>query len=324
VQKKSLMILFLSLTATIIIIAACRQRSMAGAAGEEWYLPTEDKSCELYLYEIGAGEPVVVVHGGFGAEHSYLLDAIKGLENCYRFILYDQRGSLRSPCKPEFISIEKHVQDLESLRRELKLEKMTLLAHSAGTLLVMFYLQKYPQRVQNIVFLGPVVPKAGKYLDRSEVAVIKDSQAAFEKFVERPEAKAEYKKEGIDQPNKNAKQLTHLFKISFAAGNIYHVERWAQMKGGKVFWSQEAAQATSKSLPSDYDFTPTLKQHPYPITIIAGDHDVADFGNRLWKKVVAGINNMELMIIENAGHNSWIDEPDIFNKALKRALAKKL
>jgi proline-specific peptidase len=291
---------------------------------EEWYLPTEDKGIELYVYEVGVGRPVVVVHGGFGAEHSYLLDAIKGLEGNFRFVFYDQRGSLRSPCKAELISIEKHVQDLEALRHELKLDKMTLFAHSNGTLLVMYYLQRYPQNVENVVFVGAVPPKGGKYLDPSEVAIEKASKEAFLRFVERPEIKTEYKKEGIDQPNKSAKQLTHLFRISFAAGNIYNVERWRQMKGGKVFWSQEAARATSNTLAADYDFTQVLRQHPYPITVIAGDHDLADFGNGIWRKVSTELRNVELVIVSKAGHNVWIDELVAFQEALKKGLIKNL
>src|SRR5712692_8127877 len=118
---------------------------------EEWYLRTEDKAAELYVREVGQGDPVIVLHGGWGSEHSYLLNAIKGLETQFRFIFYDQRGSLRSPCKLEFISQEKHVQDLETLRKELKLEKVTIVAHSMGTRLAMFYLQKYPDRVKTLV-----------------------------------------------------------------------------------------------------------------------------------------------------------------------------
>src|SRR5260370_20446343 len=33
-------------------------------ASEEWYLPTEDKAAQLYVREVGQGEPVVVLHGG--------------------------------------------------------------------------------------------------------------------------------------------------------------------------------------------------------------------------------------------------------------------
>ena len=158
--------------ATETLVSQKQQERAVGlnsaADGEEWYLRAEDNAAELYVYEVGKGEPVVVVHGGFGAEYSSLLDAVSGLENSFRFVFYDQRGSLRSPAKPEFISIENHVQDLETLRKELGLEKMTIFAHSNGTLLTMHYLQKYPENIKNIVFVGAVSPKKGGSLDASK------------------------------------------------------------------------------------------------------------------------------------------------------------
>lgn len=43
----------------------------------EWYLPTGD-GCNLFVQEYGQGkQTIVVLHGGFGAEHSYMLDAFK-------------------------------------------------------------------------------------------------------------------------------------------------------------------------------------------------------------------------------------------------------
>ena len=48
------------------------------------------------MYEFGTGkDTVLVLHGGFGAEHSYMLTALRPLEKQYHFVLYDQRGSLR-------------------------------------------------------------------------------------------------------------------------------------------------------------------------------------------------------------------------------------
>lgn len=112
----------------------------------EWYLSCD--GCRLFVQEYGKGtETVVALHGGWGAEHSYLLDAFQGVEEAYRLVFYDQRGSLRSPCPPEKISVEKHVEDLDRLRAELGLERITLVGHSMGTTLATMYLDRHPDRV---------------------------------------------------------------------------------------------------------------------------------------------------------------------------------
>src|SRR5690606_1496107 len=126
---------------------------------DEWYLRAGE-GCAPYVAEIGRGRPVVVLHGGWGAEHSYLLDAFQGLWEGYRFVLYDQRGSLRSPCPIEGLSVEQHVQDRERLRQELGLERMILVGHSMGTFLAMSYLERHPARVEGLVLLGALLPRA--------------------------------------------------------------------------------------------------------------------------------------------------------------------
>ena len=94
---------------------------------QEWYLMTND-SLQLYVREVGTGkDTVIVVHDGFGANHDYLLDAIKGLENHYHFILYDQRGSVLSPAPPEKLAFQKDVEDLAVLIDQLKIKKSKII-----------------------------------------------------------------------------------------------------------------------------------------------------------------------------------------------------
>ena len=297
------------------------------AATDEWYLSTEDKAARLYVNEVGHGEPVVVLHGGFGAEYSYLLDAVQGLEGKYHFIFYDQRGSLRSPCKTELVSFEKHVEDLETLRKGLGLEKMTLFAHSMGTLLAIGYLQKHPTHVKNIVMAGALQLKSGRYFDAAYSAAWKTGHDAATSFPDRPAVKAELEKAGVSQPNRTAKQLSEIGRIKFAAASIYHIERWREAKGWGVFFNAAAGDAAAsslfKQLGNDYDFTPLIDRHPYPITVINGDHDYVEFGNSFYKRYSTEAKNLELISIKDAGHDAWIDDPDRFRDALDAGLSKR-
>lgn len=162
----------------------------------DWYFITEDEAAQIYVYEVGKGDTFVVLHGGFGAQHGYLLDAVKGLETKYRFVFYDQRGSLLSPAKPENITIQKHIQDLETLRKALGLEKINLLAHSMGTLLAMHCVRKFPERAGKIVLVGAVYPKAGESLSSVEIELKNAAQKAFADFRKRPEVVAEFENSG--------------------------------------------------------------------------------------------------------------------------------
>lgn len=127
-----------------------------------WYLQVAGGECELFVQEYGppAADTVVALHGGWGAEHGYLLTAFEGFAQDHHLVFYDQRGSLRSPCPDSLVSIDAHLADLDRLREELGMERMTLLGHSMGTNLALFYLRRRPDRVRGLV-LAASNPVAG-------------------------------------------------------------------------------------------------------------------------------------------------------------------
>ncbi|MCO6512062.1 MAG: alpha/beta hydrolase [Aridibacter famidurans] len=309
---------------------------------DDWYFQSEDGAARIYVREIGKGETFVVLHGGFGAEHSYLLKAVAGLENRFHFVFYDQRGSLLSPAKNEDISVAKHVDDLESLRKALDLEQLNLLGHSNGTRLAMLYLEKYPKRVGKIVMVGSLYPKGGARLSEEERSLRNGSYSAFAQFMKREavsKAYGEFGMSGAEKPASErtrqesesmaqnwqkltAKQRAQLDKISNAAANVYHVDRWRMMKAVKPHFNESAGNAAFKTVVQDYDFVKVLRAHPFPITVINGDHEQLDFGNKLWRHISPELPNVEIRVIEKAGHNIWIDQPARFQEELRKALSK--
>lgn len=324
--KLTLVTLFMTLLAGNTILRAQNSE----AIGEEWYLETEDKKANLYVREVGKGVPVVVLHGGWGSEHSYLLNAVKGLEKHFRFVFYDQRGSLRSPCKLEFISLEKHVQDLERLRKELKIEKMTIFAHSMGTRLALFYLQRYPQRVKTMALAGALPAQSGSLLPANLQAAEKEANVAFGNFFDRKEVLAAFKVAGYDKANKSpkqmenksARQMMELWRVSYAAGNLFDLKHTKKLTANFRFYNEEVGIATLRSVPEDFDFTPLLAKHPFPITVINGDHDLAEFGNWFYtsQEFRKAVPNVKVVILKNTGHIEWMDDPVGFTDALMTGL----
>jgi proline iminopeptidase len=293
-------------------------RAAAADAGtwEEWYLDAGD-GCTLYVKEVGRGDPLVVLHGGWGAEHGYLLDAFAGLEAEYRLIFYDQRGSLRSPCPDTLVSIERHVRDLERLRGELAIDRMVLVGHSMGTFLAMSYLDAHPARVRGLVMLGALIPRSPA--GEEELNLYREQEASFVTWARAAEA-AQVQREGLDRPDLSEKERTYRWRIGFAAGNIYHVERWRRMTGGQVFYSASAGRAAGRGMDRGWNFVLALERFPHPVTVINGDHDLVGFGGALHRRMLRDLPNVEFVLIERAGHNAWIDQPETFRAQLVRAL----
>jgi pimeloyl-ACP methyl ester carboxylesterase len=282
---------------------------------DQWYFWTSDDT-RLYVAEGGAGDSVIVLHGGWGAEHSYLVPALQPLFDDYHFTFFDQRGSLRSPAPDSTVSLQRFVKDLDELRQELGLEKVTLLSHSMGSFFAYAYLKKHPEHVRRLALVSPVLPTG---VNREKK---KSADKKFVKFAKVNEEQ-ELKEEGLlGKQDLSGKEKTAKWQIGYASGNIYHIARWEQLKGGQAFYNPDVATLINKNTTSGLmnNFLATLKSNSVPINVIIGDHDLVDFGLSTWPDVAAEIPHMNLLKLENAGHNAWIDKPGKFIDYVEKAL----
>src|SRR5260370_39604108 len=93
---------------------------------------------EIYTRRVGDGTPAFVLHGGPGAPHDSLLPQYDRLAHGRALLYYDQRGGGRSPVPRETpVGWREHVADLEGLRRDWGLSRVTLLGYSWGGLLAL-------------------------------------------------------------------------------------------------------------------------------------------------------------------------------------------
>ncbi|WP_079178330.1 alpha/beta fold hydrolase [Streptomyces mangrovisoli] len=96
----------------------------------------------------GEGAPLVVLPGGPMRAARYLGD-LGGLAAHRRLILLDLRGTGDSAAAadPASYRCDRLVGDVEALRAHLGLNRIDLLAHSAGGSLAMLYAARHPTRV---------------------------------------------------------------------------------------------------------------------------------------------------------------------------------
>jgi proline iminopeptidase len=110
----------------------------------------------LFTRRVGSGPLVVVLHGGPGAHHDYLLPQYDRLARGRELFYYDQRGGGQSPVPRQTpVGWREHVADLEGLRQALELERLTLCGYSWGGLLAVLYLLEHPDRVERLAMVSP-------------------------------------------------------------------------------------------------------------------------------------------------------------------------
>lgn len=150
----------------LLVLAACTPPaspapSPDAAPRREGYLPSADGARIFYRVEGSGADTVVVVHGGPGAGMEALRPDMQPLTRAHTVIFYDQRGGGRSelPADTAHLAADRHVQDLEAVRRFFGLERMKIVAHSFGPVLVARYAQQHPGRIARMVFLGASGPR---------------------------------------------------------------------------------------------------------------------------------------------------------------------
>lgn len=118
---------------------------------------------KIFYTKVGTGVPVVVLHGGPGLDHNYLVEPLKAtMGSGIQLIFFDQRGTGFSEgsfrqINSSFINTTKFLEDLDAIRTGLNLgEQINILGHSWGGLYAMLYATdaKYRARVKSLALVS--------------------------------------------------------------------------------------------------------------------------------------------------------------------------
>lgn len=266
------------------------------------------QNAKLYYTIVGTGEPIVVVHGGPGLDHTYLVPQLNSLATNYQLIYYDQRASGKSSGTVDSVSItpDRFVEDLEGLRKVLGLEKMNLLGHSWGGLLAMEYAIKYPQHIKSLVLM-------------SSMGATSECMGPFIKTrIERTTHKDSVSMAGLQvsagfiahDPETMSKYMRILFKTYFFD------RRFADSL------SMQFSQNTASDLFPifglmgkyfvKYDLYNQLTGIQCPTLIIQGDYD--PFPVEFSRQIAQRIKSSRFLMIEHCGHFPYIERPEEFTR----------
>jgi proline iminopeptidase len=268
----------------------------------------------------GRGAPIIVIHGGPGMDHNSLAADLKPLERNHRVVYYDQRGGGRSTLT-ERVSIDDHVNDLEALRRHLGLEKITVLAHSFGPAIAALYAIKHPDRVDRMIFLGPIPPRKATFFEDYGAAL---SARLTTKQIERQqELQAMYGDANADviavcreywsigTPPRVARSLSPtLVKSDFCTASAAAIR----------FGMTKTNEATFASL-GDWDWTADLVRVSAPVLVIHGEEDAIPM--KLVEEWATALPSARLLRLPDTAHFPHAERPEIVFPAIEEFLARR-
>jgi len=265
----------------------------------------------LHYTIAGKGTPVVILSGGPGMDAAYMQPVADVIATHNTAILLDQRGttgSMPATLDATTISPELYLSDLEALRTSLGYKQWIVLGHSAGALTAMRYAIDHPDHTQALILLGTVPPRSAglsRMMDNVAVRLTPETMqqvATIDATNDSPDAK-----------------MAAGVRIFFAA-DFY--DRAAAAKFALTMTPETCHALTSsllqKAMPT-FDLTPGLAKLHIPTLIVQGRQDPLD--PEMASEARDAIPNAKLIILERAGHFSWLDNPKDFNATLEPFLA---
>jgi pimeloyl-ACP methyl ester carboxylesterase len=112
---------------------------------------------ELEYEVVGAGEPVVLIHGALIAEAYAPLCAEPALTAHYRLVRYHRRGYAGSSRVSAPFSIAQQAADCRALLRGLGIERAHVVGHSSGGVIALQLALDAPEVVHSLVLLEPAL-----------------------------------------------------------------------------------------------------------------------------------------------------------------------
>lgn len=277
----------------------------------------------MYYRTLGTGPvPIVLVHGGPGAGMSSFPPAIEPLAEDFLLIFYDQRGGGRSelPADTSKLQARYFVEDLEAVRRHFELDRMNVIAHSFGAVLVARYAEKYPHRIERMVFHAATGPK------RSQAA--QTLRAKAEARASRPTPDPALSRRASElfqallegtasEPAATCREYEEVSrKLTLARGEKanYQGTTCQAPPEAIAYYYQYTARRTPESF-GDWDFTTGLEEVTAPLLVVYGEEDSLGLpAQRAWAEAVP---DGRLLLVPDAGKGALSDNPDVVLPAIE-------
>lgn len=255
--------------------------------------------------ETGKGEPLLIVHGGPGLNHTYLLPHLKKLSKWYTLVFYDQRACGRSAIpSSDSASLKFSVDDIEGIRKNLGVEKILLFGHSWGAVPITQYALDYPDRVKGIIYCNPTT------LSKEYDAIIQETQST--RVTGRDSTNRSIIIGSPDFKAGKADAYRRLLMLSFLH-SFADETNFEKLKFELQPQFQQASQVLYAGLGpdlKDYNYYNSVQRFRFPTLILHGREDALPL--QASERLLESIPNSRLTIFRNSGHFIFIEEPKKF------------
>jgi len=267
---------------------------------------------DLYYRSLGKGEPVLILGGGPGDDCDYLLPVASEIAKYAHAILLEQRGtgrSLPSHVDKNTVNLALYLEDSEVLRTHLKVKRWTVVGHSAGGLLAMYYAAAYPERIHKLVLLDSV-PVASQFLG-----------AFQDNILDRLSTEDREQLASLETSNSPENQMA---VAQLQAKGLFFNRKIGEQLAGELSsaWHADVGRLLGAEITAPgYDLRPRLRNFHHPVLVLNGRQDPMD----PWMayETSTAFRHSTLKFTNRAGHFPWFEQPNDFHETLRFFLESK-
>ena len=257
----------------------------------------------IHLKTFSNGEPILIINGGPGMNSDGFAYLAEQLGKANKAIIYDQRGTGKSKMRAissETIKMDLMVEDIETIRKHLKINDWVVLGHSFGGMLASYYTSKFPTRVKGLILSssGGIDMELFSTLDiLSKLSdVQRDSLNYWNKRIEKGDTSyvARFKRGTNLAP-------AYLYDKSHINTIAHRLTQTNYKINNLVFQNMRKI---------NFDCKEGLKRYIKPVLIIQGKQDI--ISEKIALKAHKVFQNSKMVLLEKCGHYGWLDQPKLY------------
>src|SRR5438105_15578503 len=103
----------------------------------------------------GAGDVVMVCHGGPSTTYEYLVGDLAPVSERFALVFHDYRGAgMSDRASPGTYTFERLADDVDELRQHLGVERVSVLAHSMGGFVALQYALRHREHCRSLALMA--------------------------------------------------------------------------------------------------------------------------------------------------------------------------
>jgi proline iminopeptidase len=259
------------------------------------------RDVSLFVEVVGHGYPLLLMHGGPGADHWTMLP-FRQCADDFTLIFYDHRCNGRSAGAPvSSMTWENLTADADELRQKLGFERWAVLGHSFGGQVALEYALRYPDSLSRLVLLDTGGDSRWSQQNAADLLARRGWSPKRVELVRRWFNGEFAPREMLPILMRIGSAYSYHPSLRLTARDLVRGEWRSKVR-------PEAMIFAGRHLLKDWTVMDRLGQITVPTLVLAGRDDFI-FPPEHQRELAAGIPGARLQIIERAGHNPHSEQP---------------